>query len=184
MWTCVPVSLMIIGERAQDFEPAALVGLIGAVSMSAVMLYLPMLQILLAVRNRFSAMLDVRSIRGIFARAPWCCAGSLVVLCLLAIPLYLLRIEAPPRELLWLPSMVFVLLMLPAKLLIGGAMGLGSRRPAKRHWLLRWPAKFVALAGVLVYVGALYVAQFVAWQGAFVMYFQHAVLVPAPLLGN
>ena len=46
----------------------------------------------------------------------------------------------------------------------------------------RWPARFLGLASVLIYVGFLYVAQLVASQGAFVMYFQHAFLVPVPLL--
>jgi hypothetical protein len=77
--------------------------------------------------------------------------------------------------------------MLPAKLLLGAAMGYAERRqhtqarPARR-WFLLWPARALALASVIVYVGSLYVAQLVAGQGAYVMYFQHALLVPAPLL--
>jgi hypothetical protein len=54
----------------------------------------------------------------------------------------------------------------------------------KRHWALRWPARLVGFASVVVYVGALYVAQLIAGQGAFVMYFQHAFLVPAPLISS
>ncbi|MEZ6078461.1 MAG: hypothetical protein R3C56_23160 [Pirellulaceae bacterium] len=36
----------------------------------------------------------------------------------------------------------------------------------------------------LLYVGALCLAQLVAGQGALVMYFQHAFLVPAPLISS
>ncbi len=189
LWIAVPVSMMIVGQRADDLPPAALVGLIGAVGMGIVMLYLPFLQIQLAAQNRFSAIFDVRAVRRRFLFAPWAHAVSLMILCLMCIPLYLLRIEAAPAELLWAPSLVFVVFMLPAKLLLGTAMGYADGRHhrrglVKRHWVLRWPARVVALASVSIYVGALYVAQLVAGQGAFVMYFQHAFLVPAPLISS
>jgi hypothetical protein len=184
LWTCIPVSLMIIGERAQDFKLAGLVGLVGAVGMTIVMLYLPMLQVHMAARDRFAEIFNVQAVRRGFAKAPWFYAASIFVLCALAIPLYLLRIEATPSQLVWAPSLVFVLFMLPAKLLMGTAYGYSQRRSQSRHWSLRWTAWGFEVAGVLVYVGALYLAQFVAWQGAFVMYFQHAVLVPAPLISS
>ncbi len=182
LWTCVPVSLMIIGERAQDFEAAPLVGAIGALAMTIVMLYLPLLQVHMAAKNRFTEIFNVQAIRQSFMRAPWFCTLSLFTLCALAIPLYLLRIEATPSELVWAPSLVFVAFMLPAKLLIGAALGYANKRERLRHWLVRWPAWIVSVASVMIYVGALYLAQFIAWQGVFVMYFQHAVLVPAPLI--
>ncbi len=188
LWTVIPVSLMIIGLRSQDLNAAALVGLIGAFVMTLVMLYLPFLQIQFAESNRFSAIFDVASVRRRFRFAPLAHAASLIVLCLLCIPLYLLRIEATPAELVWAPSLVFVLFMLPAKLFLGAAVGYADRRQqqsaAVRHWLLRWPARGLALASALIYVGSLYVAQLVAGQGAYVMYFQHAFLVPAPLISS
>ncbi len=188
LWITIPVSLMIVGQRAYDLEPAGLVGFSGAAAMTLIMLYLPFLQIQIAVENRFSAILKLRTIRRRFCYAPWAFALSLLGLCLLCIPLYLLRIEATPAELLWAPSMVFVLFMLPAKLMLGAAMGYAAGRETRglkvRHWTLRWPARVIALASVLIYVGALYVAQLVAGQGALVMYFQHAFLVPAPLISS
>jgi hypothetical protein len=184
VWTCVPVSLMIIGLRARDSEVAPLFGVIGAVAMTVVMLYLPLLQVRMAARNHFMEIFNVFAIRQSFMRAPWFCALSLFALCGLALPLYLLRIEPTPSELAWAPSLVFVALMLPAKLLIGAALGYADRREHLRHWVLRWPAFAVVMLSVTTYVGALYIAQFVAWQGAFVMYFQHALLVPAPLIST
>ncbi len=184
LWTCVPVSLMIIGERAHELKPAALVGIIGALGMTIVMLYLPMLQIHMAAQDRFLEIFNVRAVRRSFMHAPWYYAISIFVLCALAIPLYLLRIEATPSQLVWAPSLVFVLFMFPAKLLMGTALGYAQGRERQRHWLVRWPAWSFELASVLIYVGALYVAQFIAWQGAYVMYFQHAVLVPAPLIST
>jgi len=185
LWVAVPVSMMIIGQRSDDFEAAGLVLFFGVVAMTIIMLYLPFLQIQMAVDNRFSGIVRVHTIRRRFLYAPWAHAISLFLLCLLCIPLYLLRIEATPAELLWVPSLVFVLFMLPAKIMLGAAMGYADKRRYKnqlsiRHWTLRWPARGLAFASVLVYVGVLNVAQLVATQGALVMYFQHAFLVPAP----
>lgn len=38
--------MMIIGQRADDFQLAPLIGLLGAVSMTVLLMYLPFLQIL------------------------------------------------------------------------------------------------------------------------------------------
>ena len=189
MWIAIPVSMMIIGQRAQNFPPAVIVGLVGAIAMLIISLYLPFLQIQMAAQNRFRALFNLRQVRRLFLCAPWAHAISLLLLCLLCIPLYLLRIEATPAELVWAPSLVFVIFMLPAKLMLGAAMGYASGRSTRlahpnRHWTLRWPARIIALASALIYVGALYVAQLVAGQGALVMYFQHAFLVPAPLISS
>ena len=189
LWIAIPVSMMIIGQRADDFQLAALVGLVGAASMTLLLLYLPFLQIQMAVDNRFASLFAISTVRRRFLFAPWAHAMSLLLLCLLCIPLYLLRIEATPAELVWAPSLVFVLFMLPAKLLLGAAMGYASGRqsqpnPRPRHWTVRWSARTIVLASALIYVGALYVAQLVAGQGALVMYFQHALLVPAPLISS
>lgn len=187
LWITLPVSMMIIGQRAEDFGPAGLVGLLGAICMTLVMLYLPFLQVQMAMTNRFSAIFGLRSVRARFRYAPWAHAFALFFLCLSSIPLYLLRIEATPEELIWAPALVFVVFMLPAKIFLGACMGYADRRQSRAealpaHWSLRWTASMLSLASVLVYVGALYVAQLIAGQGAFVMYFQHAFLVPAPLV--
>jgi hypothetical protein len=188
VWIAVPVSMMIIGQRA-TFAGAGLVGLVGALAMVAITLYLPFLQIQLAASQRFSALFQVSQVRARFRYAPLAHGAALLLLCLLSIPLYLLRIEATPAELVWAPSLVFVVLTLPCKILLGAAMGYAdSRRLAEelnvRSRWLRWPGQLIALAAALIYVGALYIAQLVAGQGAFVMYFQHIFLVPAPYLST
>jgi hypothetical protein len=178
VWIAIPVSLMIIGLRAQQLEPAALVGLVGALGLTWVMLYLPLLQFVMAEKNRFREIFAVRVVRRRVRRAPWAIGCSLILLFALCLPLYLLRIEATPEQLTWLPSLLFVGLMFPAKLALGAALACGARPGRPRQWLLRWSARWLTIAATLVYVGALYVAQFIAWQGIYVMYFQHAVLVP------
>lgn len=185
LWMVIPVSLMIIGQRTQHFEIAPVLGLIGAVGLTWLMFYLPYLQIEFARTGNLSCFIQPGTIRKQFAMTPFVYALSLVVVCILAIPLYILRIEATPSDLLWLPSIVFVALMLPGKLALGWAMGRSKSRADRmlppRGLLIRWFSKGFGLAGVLMYVGSLYLAQLVAGQGVMVMYFQHMFLAPNPL---
>jgi hypothetical protein len=188
LWLIIPVSMMIIGQRAQA-PIAPLVGILGAMLMAWVMFYLPFFQLLFAQTGSLKSFLAIGQVRRNYSYAPWAHTLALVLLSTLAIPLYLLRIEATPSELTWLPSLFFALLMLPTKLVLGWATGCSNRRQAnllsRRAWWSRIPAKMVGLAAVGFYVGALYVAQLIAAQGAYVMYFQHAFLVPNPLFfGN
>ncbi len=100
-----------------------------------------------------------------------------------AIPLYLLKIEMIPREAAWLPSLVFVVFMLPARLATGWAYGNASHRPRNRHGLLRWTARLAMLPVVTIYVVIVYFTQFTSWHGIYSLYEQHAFLVPVPFLG-
>lgn len=236
LWTALPVTLIIAGLRSQELDAAGLVGLIGAVLMGLIMLYLPMAQVRFASTHKFSDLFNFREVRCSFMAAPLAHAFALLLVCLLSIPLYILRIEAAPAEFLWASSLVSILFTFPAKWAVGAAIGYGRRRAfrmrvpqtrseptpelleqshapdasstatalqsphsrdltprdltpndwraARRTWLLRWPARLIALASVVIYVGSLYIAQLVAGQGAFVIYFQHALLVPAPLISS
>ena len=72
-----------------------------------------------------------------FRRAPLAFLIALVVTLLFALPLYLLKIEIIPREAAWLPSLVFVAFIFPARLLSGWAYARAERRTAPRHWFWR-----------------------------------------------
>ncbi len=184
LWLVIPVSMMIIGQRASA-EIAPLFGLIGSLMMAWVMFYLPFLQMEFAKTGSMSSFLAVRQVRQNYRFAPWAHFLALLLLSTLAIPLYLLRIENPPPELMWAPSLIFALLMLPTKLVLGWAVGYAEgrqeRQLKRRSWWVRYPANLLAMIPVGIYVGALFVAQLIAGQGAYVMYFQHAFLVPNPL---
>ncbi|RMF37755.1 MAG: hypothetical protein D6753_17055, partial [Planctomycetota bacterium] len=81
VWVSIPVTMMIIGLRALELDAAGIVGILGALSMIGVMLYLPFLQIQMAADNRFWAMFQVRRVRRRFLFAPGAHALSLLLLC-------------------------------------------------------------------------------------------------------
>jgi hypothetical protein len=164
--------------------PAGLiVGLLGGLLLATVLLYLPFLQTRFAVENRFRAMFELSSIRRLFRRAPIAFWLALLVTLLFALPLYLLKIELTPREVAWLPSLVFVVFIFPARLLTGWAVARALRRETPRHFLFRRGARLAAIPVVAIYTLIVYATQFLSWYGVYSLYEQHAFLVPVPVLG-
>jgi hypothetical protein len=179
-WLIVPASFMIVALNSPRNESLGLVGLLGAIGMWWVLLYLPFLPIQMAQHERLSAAFDRRSVRASFRRAPFAFLVAVAGLVVAAIPLYLLRIEPIPPELWWILSLFFVTLIFPAKLLAGWALRCSQQRSRDRHWALRWLA-WVPLALVLSsYVGFLYLAKFALWEGGASFLLQHAFLPPVP----
>ncbi len=176
-WLAIPVTLLAVGRKVPP------VGLLGALLLVAVLLYVPLLQLRFAVQNRFRAFLEPREVRRHFRRAPVAFAFTYFLTLLFAVPLYLLKIEMVPREAAWLPSLVFILFMFPARLLSGWAFGRSLRRDRPRNWFFRWTARFAMLGVTVLYAVIVYFSQFAAWEGIWSLYEQHAFLLPVPFLG-
>lgn len=175
-WLLIPVSLMALGGRAP------LLALGGAALLGIVFLYLPFLQMRFATENRFRALFELGAVRRDFQRAPWAFAFAFLLTLAFAVPLYLLKIEMIPREAAWLPSLVFIAFMYPARLLTGWAYGRAQRASQPRHWLFRWTARVGMLPVAALYVLIVYFTQFTAWKGVWSLYEQHAFLLPVPFM--
>ena len=181
-WLALPVTLLALGRLSGPLAP--LVGLCGALLLALVLIYLPFLQMRLAMKNRLSAVFEIREVRRNFRRAPWAFSFSFIITLLFALPLYLLKIEMVPREAAWLPSLVFITFIFPARLLTGWTLGLATHRTAPRHWFFRWTGRlpFLPIAGL--YVTIVFFTQYTSWNGVWSLYEQHAFLVPVPFFGN
>ena len=100
-----------------------------------------------------------------------------------ALPLYLLKIELTPQEVAWLPALVFVAFIFPARLLTGWAFARARRREGKSGFILCNLVRLAEIPILFFYALAVYATQFLSWHGTFSLLEQHAFLVPAPLLG-
>ena len=176
-WLVIPVSLLAAGRLSPIWN------LPGLILLGVVALPLPYLQARFAAENRFRALFEWRAVRERFQRAPWAFAFALTVTLIAAVPLYLLKIEILPRETIWLPSLVFLVFMYPARVLTGWAYGRSIRREPPRHWFFRWTGRLEMLPVVLFYLLIVYFSQFTAWRGVWSLYEQHAFLLPVPFLG-
>jgi len=156
---------------------------LGELLLGIVVLYLPLLQMHYAAENRFRAMFEVRAVRQRLQRAPWAFAFALLIALAAAIPLYLVKIEMIPREAAWLPSLVFVMFIYPARLLAGWAFGRAARREKPRNWFFRWTGRLAMLPIALIDVVVVYFSQCTSWDGIYSLYEQHPFLLPAPFLG-
>jgi hypothetical protein len=182
VWLVPPVSLLAIASRLRPGLGTA-VGLVGGGLLALVLLHLPFLQARFAQENRLGAMFELRPLRLRFGRAPVAFFVALLFALVLAVPLYLLKIEIVPREAAWLPSLLFVISMFPARLLSGWAIARSGRRDVPRHWWWRWTSRLAMLGATLWYVVLVYFTQYLSWYGVWSLYEQHAFLVPAPFLG-
>lgn len=181
-WLFFPV-VMLVGAFHTSNGVAVLAGLLGILTLPIVVLYLPFLQAQFASEGRLVAMFDLGGVRRAFQRAPLAFWIAQAATLLFALPLYLLKIEFVEREVAWLPSLVFVLFILPARLLTGWAVGRGRHREQPRWWPVRWVSRFGMIPLVLFYVFFVYLSQYVSWHGSYSLFEQHAFLLPVPFLG-
>jgi hypothetical protein len=180
-WLVIPISFLALGHSRLPGAP--LLGLFGAVLLAVVLLYLPFLQLRMAAENRVAAGFNVFAVRRAYCRAPWAFALSVVLTLLFALPLYLLKIEIVPREAAWLPGLVFIAFIYPARLLTGWAMGRAAKRAGPRHWFFRWTGRLPLLPVAGFYVLIVFFTQYTSWNGVWSLYEQHAFLVPVPFFG-
>jgi hypothetical protein len=170
------IPLALLGQGHQK----PVLGILGGLMLVVVVLYLPFLQTRFARDNRFRAFFQLAAIRREFRRAPMAFALALCVNLLGAIPLYLLKIELIPRDLLYLEGLVFLAFIFPARLLDGWAYSRPSRRRQPRHWLIRWGCRLLVLPVAAVYVLVVYGSQYLGWYGVATLFDQHAFLLPVP----
>jgi len=184
----LPATVIIAANRSGETGLAGVVGALALILMGISLMYLPMLQTHFAAENRLGAMFALRTIRNDFCHAPWAWLGAMALsLVILPIPLYLLKIEPPPSELVWLPTWFFIVLMLPARIACGLALRRARSRPlptGKLAWVSRALVRLLIPPIVGVYLLFVYLSQYVTWNGLQTWVQQHAVLVPVPFVGS
>lgn len=183
-----PSFVIIAAFRDGETGFAGLVGFAALLLLGLGMLYLPMLQVHFAAENRFRALFEVRTIRRDFRRAPWSWFAAMVIcLVLTPIPLYLLKIEATPREVMWAPCLLFVAFIMPARMATGLALRRARRRPDLTGTRAKISRNLIRLAMPLVigvYLLFVYVSQYTSWDGLLTWVQQHAILIPVPFLSG
>lgn len=179
VWLFLPVSLMVLSSRL-PVPIGVFAGFIGAIWLATVLIYLPFLQAQFAASGQFWTMFDLAAVRRSFRRAPIAFWVALLITLAFALPLYLLKAELVPREAAWLPSLVFVLFIYPARLLTGWSIARAQRCDLPRHWVFRWGSRLAMIPVVGFYVLMVYITQYISWYGALSLYEQHAFMLPVP----
>ena len=173
IWLALPTTLIAVGRKGG-------VAVLGGLLLVIVVLHLPFLQMHFAVHGSLRQMFDVRAVRDGYRRAPIAYFVALLSTLLLAVPLYLLKVELVPRDALWLPAAVFVLTIFPTKLLTAWAYRRGDERPEPAHPIVVWGMRPLMLVAAGLYAFAVFLTQYTGWHGILGLYEHHAFLVPVP----
>jgi hypothetical protein len=173
VWLALPTTLIAVGRKG----PAAV---IGGLLLVAVIVRLPFLQLHFAVHGQLRQMFDLRSVKDIYRRAPVAHFLALFSTLLLALPLYLLKVELVPRDALWLPAALFVLTIFPTKLVTAWAYHRGSKRAEPSHPALVWAVRPLMVVAAGLYAFAVFLTQYTGWHGLLGLYEHHAFLLPVP----
>jgi hypothetical protein len=173
VWLAVPTTLIAVGRKG-------IVALMGGLLLVAVLVYLPFLQIHFAVHDRFRRMFALEEVRDLHQRAPLAFSFALLSSLLLALPLYLLKIELVPRDALWLPAAVFIATIFPCKLLTAWAYHRGLIRESPRHGVWIWASRIAMVGVAIVYAFVVFLTQYTGWHGVLGLYEHHAFLLPVP----
>ena len=184
-WLALPATFLAVG--LQPFRAAPLFTVVGMAQLAMVVMYLPFLQARVGRTGRLRSGFDLMGVRDDFPFAPWAFVVAFAATLAFALPLYLFKIEVIPREAAWLPGLVFVAFLAPARLLTGYALGRANRRRERvgrpRPFVVRWSARLLFLPVAGVYVLWLLLTPFTSWNGVASFYEQHAFLLPVPIVG-
>lgn len=182
IWLVFPVTILILAANAPNPGASVFLILSGSFMIMPVVLWLPFLSTNFARTGEFKSFFRVGEVRKQFRNAPLAFWLALLVTLLFALPLYLLKIELTPAEIAWLPAILFVLNILPARMIAGWAMSRAVRRETPSNWFWRWSGRLLALPFVFFYIFWIILMQYTQWSGEASLLEQHAFLLPAPLL--
>ena len=181
-WLALPTALYGVWWHS-NATWIRLLTLLAGVSLVPLLAWVPMLQVRLAVENRWPAMFEVRNIHELFRRSPLSWLIAIVALYALSIPLFLyslrLRLHVPLHLGIWWDlTFVSIACTIPARAALGWAYHRSQgREPAWFGWV--WFCR-LSLAGLLaMYVWLLFYTPLThdaqPWQLE-----HHSLLLPIP----
>jgi hypothetical protein len=179
LWLLIPTSLIVVSTFTED-GAAILSGLFGVLFAIPVFALLPFIQAHFAKDGQMVRFLEVSKVMRNFGQAPLAHLTALLAALILALPLFFLKIEEIPRELLWTLSIAFILFIWPAKILIGLAYRRGDRRAKSSRWWIRYPVASLTIPISFSYVIIMMFTRYISWNGAFSLFENHVFLLPAP----
>ncbi|MEM7783134.1 MAG: hypothetical protein AAF939_15380 [Planctomycetota bacterium] len=179
LWIVMPTTFLVIASYA-DGGLAIAGGVLGTITAIPVFTILPFMQSHFAKDGKLIRFWEIRKVRHNIKRAPLAHLFAIFVTILLALPLFLLKIEQIPEELLWTLSLVFVIFSWPARLATGWAYRRGVRKEEFSRWWLRWPSAVLMLPVAASFVLVLTLTRYTSWYGAWSLFENHVFLLPAP----
>ena len=179
IWLIVP-TLLLVRATGRDDGVAIFCGILGTMLATGVFTILIFQQTHFAVHGQLRNFWQIRKSFRVFRKAPlWHLLAALIAL-IFALPLYLLKIEEIPGELLWSLSIVFLLFSWPTRIMLGWAYGRSRRRERPRAWWWSFPLAALVVPLCFLFVFIMFFTRYTSWNGALSMFENHVFLLPAP----
>lgn len=183
LWLLLPT--MLFASLSDITKPGQiLLTLLGGSLLIPVLCWAPFLQAHFAAERRWSAFLELRKVRRLFLNAPLGWMFSTILVYLLALPLYLFKIAAPPQDAMWFVTLIFVATIYPAKGAVGWAYGCARRRERRTSRWLTVPSRLLLVPLLAAYLFIVYFTPAIGAAGRRVLFEHHALLLPAPFAGG
>ncbi len=178
-WLLVP-TLLLVSASYEESGLSILFGILGVLFAIPIFGTLLFLQTHFSVDGKLVRFIEIGQVWKNFGRAPIAHLFALTVSLVLALPLFLLKIETIPNELLWTLSLVFIIFSWPARLALGWAYRRGKTASRSRRWWLRYPMLLASVPVALAFSIILTLTRYVSWNGALSLFENHVFLLPAP----
>jgi hypothetical protein len=179
LWLLMP-TLLLVNSTYTEGGTAILSGILGVLFSIPVFAGLPFLQAHFATDGKLRRLIEVRTVLRNFGRAPLAHVLALFLTLVLALPLFFLKVETIPSELLWTLSIVFIVFTLPAKFIVGWAYGRGQGKVKPGRWWVRYPVAVLTVPIAFSFVMILMFTRYISWNGALSLFENHVFLLPAP----
>ena len=172
--------LLLVRATANDDATAVVSAILGAGLAVPVFALLPFLQAYYAKDGQWKSLFQPIQVAKIFWRVPLAHTISLLVTLVLALPLFLLKIEEIPARLLWTPSLVFVTFSWPARTAIGLAYRKGNREGKESRWWISIPIMLMAIPIPFTFIFIMFFTRYITSNRAWSLLENHVFLLPAP----
>lgn len=179
VWLLIP-TLLLVSASYEEGGLSVLFGILGVLFAIPIFGTLLFLQTHFALDGKLIRFTEVNQVWRNFGRAPIAHLFALTVSLVLALPLFLLKIETIPNELLWTLSLVFIIFSWPARLALGWAYRRGKNAPRSRPWWIRYPMLLASVPVAFAFAIILTLTRYVSWNGALSLFENHVFLLPAP----
>ena len=180
-WLIVPTAIFAATDGstgAQVFTTVA-----GGALLAMTLAWVPFLQARLATEDRFRAAFALGEIRKLFAYSPFAWLFTLLIVYVLALPLYLFKAFVLPQDALWPITLIFIASIYPSRVITGWAYhrAVRRRKENKRSGrIARWTARLAMVPLLAAFVFLLHFTQFIGAHGSAGLFEHHAFLLPWP----
>lgn len=179
IWLALP-TLLLAGSTSEKPVVGGFCLFLGIVVSVPVFALLPFLQAHFGSDGKLKRFAEPLVVMRQFSRAPFAHLFGLLMTLLLAIPLFLLKIEEVPTEFLWTLSLLFIAFGWPSRIIAGWAVGRSKKKERPVRWWIRYPVQFFAAPISFSFAVIFFLTRYISWNGTLSLLENHVFLLPAP----